>query len=503
MIFCRVIIVALSLILTLSGSEAIEMKKLVGSLNGLPQNLDPAAVVSSAVWHTLLNLGVNLVTHDRQGHLIGDAASEWTVSPDFTAFEFSLQKNLKDSEGNPLQSSDWKASFLYLLRSGGSTHSFIGEFLDESGIETPDPYTLKLKLKKSYQALLERLTTPEFILVPKKALSSGKVDLHVSSGAYFVQEFDPSKKKCILRANHYFSHYSPEQAEQVTLEPIPEHNGELFDKLSRGEWNFAISTVLPVDDQFAKINNLIEQKKVIAHSVQPSSIGMLILRDHSKRLSSRATRMALLKLIWEHSKLKMQGPTSQPAFQLYPPGFAGALPPDQLDEIVTRILKNSDADAKSLPKKLIAYEAALSTSYGLSSWVVKIFKDAGIAVERHEATANHYIPHRNDIDHDYLAFTTGLNSKEAAGSLLYLITQKDGLIPDQSGELAKLVESAVQKNADERIKILHQVSEKLITEGKIIPIVHYGTSILSSANIEALPPTEFDDELKLNTIRWK
>jgi ABC-type oligopeptide transport system substrate-binding subunit len=77
------------------------------------------------------------------------------------------------------------------------------------------------------------------------------------------------------------------------------------------------------------------------------------------------------------------------------------------------------------------------------------------------------------------------------------------LIPDQSGELAKLVESAVQKNADERIKILHQVSEKLITEGKIIPIVHYGTSILSSANIEALPPTEFDDELKLNTIRWK
>jgi ABC-type transport system substrate-binding protein len=149
-LFKYLVLLFLGLPLLVGGSEAREMKKLVGSLNGLPQNLDPAAVVSSAEWHTLLNLGVNLVTHDHQGHLVADAAESWNISSDFTTFEFSLKSSVKDSKGNPLQSSDWKATFTHLLHSGGSTHSFIGDFLDESGIETPSPYVLKLKLKKPH-----------------------------------------------------------------------------------------------------------------------------------------------------------------------------------------------------------------------------------------------------------------------------------------------------------------------------------------------------------------
>src|SRR5690349_18604275 len=90
-----------------------------GSLNGAPFILDPAQVLDSSQWHTLTNLGVNLVSHDKEGRLIGVGAESWKISPNFSEFIFHLRNDIRDSNGELLDSSDWKASFLHLLRSGG------------------------------------------------------------------------------------------------------------------------------------------------------------------------------------------------------------------------------------------------------------------------------------------------------------------------------------------------------------------------------------------------
>ncbi|MGK5083238.1 ABC transporter substrate-binding protein [Bdellovibrionota bacterium FG-1] len=480
-----------------------KIKTLTGSLNGAPFILDPAKILDSSQWHTLINLGVTLVRHDASGRLVGEAAKSWTVSSDFKTFTFELRRDIKDSQGAVLDSSDWKASFTHLLRSGGSTHSFVSEFLNEAGIETPSSYKLQLQLKKPYQTFLQRLTTPEFILVPKRSITPANVvELSVSSGDYFVERLTDSPRKCVLRANRFNHHYCAEQAEQVVLEPIATSNKEAFDKLASDTWQFYIGTVLPTDPTFQEFKKQLDTGKLHAIPVAPSSIAVLILQD-SKRLITNSQRLALAKLLGERAAKDFSSLSAKFAHQLYPHGFVGALSPQREQEIFEQIQKDPTSSKEHLPKKLIGYEAAVSSITGVAHWVKETLKNAGVEVETHPATAKEYIGHQKEIDHDYLAFTTGLNSKDPAGSLLYLISPKDGIVPDPTGELNRLLSEAVQADPAKRTELLHKISEELVLSGRIIPIMHYGTQILSSSSVDARPPTDFDDELRLADIRWK
>jgi MarR-like DNA-binding transcriptional regulator SgrR of sgrS sRNA len=483
-------------------ADHVEMRTFVGSLNGTPSELDPARIINSAQWHTMLNLGVTLVTHDRYGNLVGEGARSWRVSDDQKEYVFDLARDVRASSGRGLDAEDWKATLLHILRSSGSTHSFVSEFLDESGVQTPSPYELHLKLKKPYRTLLQRLTTPEFILVPKDSISSkGEVNFRNSSGAYYVESISERPQRCVLRANHNFRRYSRVQPEEVVLEPWTASNLEAFRKIARGEWQFYLATVLPTDSNFTQILEMIESKKVLTELTEFSSVAMLIIRDSARMRHEE--KMSFAKLLGQRAEREFNTKISKSTHQLYPEGFVGAISPVKEDGAFRRVVKSANDLGAHLPKKIIGYEAAVSRISGVAQWVRGVLRESGIEVEEHEATIANYVGKQDSIDHDYLAFTTGLNSKDPAGSLLYLISPKSGLVPDPDGELNRLLQSAVQLEGGARARALEELSERLILSGRIIPIMHYGTMLIHSPNVGADLPSQFDDELRLSELRWK
>lgn len=485
----------------MSHAAPSDRRVIVGSLKGAPQSLDPAAIVESAQWHTLVNLGVNLVTHDAEGRMVGEAARSWQISDDLKTFTFDLADGIRDSEGTQLDSGDWRATFLHLLRSGGSTHSFISEFLDEKGIETPNQTRLVLRLKKPYQTFMQRLTTPEFILVPRKAIDKdNRVDLSRSSGAYRIKRFDSARKTCILTANPDYRRSHPGQIEEVVLEPLPSTNAGLFKKLSSREWNFAIASVMPTDPDSPALEKTLAEKKVLAETTVPSGVGFVLFFD-TPRLKSAGQRISLAKVIGEQAEKDMNRFGAAAAHQVYPPGFVGALPPAREKAVFDGIRTAGTRD--DLPKKLIGYGSVWGYLVGAPQWVQKTLTSAGIQVESHEMAYTEYQVKQKSLDHDYVVVMTGLNSKDPAGSLLTMLSPKSGIIPDSDGKLEALLEAAVQDDPARRSERLNELSEALIRDGRLVPFVHHGSSIVSSPDIIAQPPSRYDDELRLADIRWR
>jgi len=476
-------------------------ESITGSLNGAPEKLDPAEIVDSAQWHTMVNLGSGLVTYDSQGRLVGDFATSWVISPDHLKFSFKLNTGRKDSLGRELDSEDWKATFIHLLRSGGSTHSFVAEFLDESGIETPSKYELTLNLKKPYQTFIQRLTTPEFILIPRGSISKENVvDLRNSSGPYRLKDFDRKNRSCILTINRGFYKYDPQQVQNVTLVQLPSTNEEVFDHLAHNRWQFSLLRGLPTDPAAKILKKLLDQGSIVSESTEPSSVAFVLFFD-TKRLKKIEERLNLAAVIGEHAEKEMTTNYSTATHQIYPHGFVGALPPTTEKKIFEDIKKG--ADGKSWPKHLIGYGTLSARNSGAMAWIESLFRARGIDVETHAIDFTEYNRTQASLDHDFFVSMTGLNAKDPAGTLLTMLSPKSGVIPDPNGDLNRLLEKAVQKEFDQRSEILHKISENLLSTARMVPFVRFGVSILSSKKIIARPPSKYDDELRLADIRWK
>lgn len=473
----------------------------MGSLNGLAEVYDPAAIVNSAQWHILVNLGVNLVVRDGQGRLVGEAAKTWRVSPDLTEFRFQLRDGLRDSAGHVLDSQDWRETLTHLLRSGGSTHSFISQFLDEGGIATPDSRTLVLKLKKPYQTFIHRLTTPEFILVPRCSLRPGRpVDLGVSSGPYYLSDCRGADRPCRLAANKLHSQYSDKQAEEVVLHPFAKSTLDVFEKISAGEWQFSIAQMVPTDPARKRLDGMVSEGSVLAEKVVAGAVGFVLLRD-SARIKGVGQRLAVAKLLGEAAEGDMNGLGAVAAHQVYPAGFVGALPPSVERRLFADIQRR--AKGERLPARLLGIGSPGVRMAGGAQWVQRTLENAGVKVEMSEMPYTEYQRRQEVLDHDFVVVMTGMNSADPAGSLLTLLSPKSGIIPDPEGTLNSLLQHAVEVGPDKRPPILHAVSEALVKDARVVPFMHYGSSIVSSPDIIARPPSKYEDELRLNAIRWR
>ncbi|MGK5087171.1 hypothetical protein WDW86_06400 [Bdellovibrionota bacterium FG-2] len=97
----------------------------------------------------------------------------------------------------------------------------------------------------------------------------------------------------------------------------------------------------------------------------------------SKRLITNSQRLALAKLLGEQAAKDFSSPSAKYAHQLYPHGFVGALSPKREQEIFEQIQKDPTSSKEHLPKKLIGYEAAVSSITGVAHWVQETLKNEG------------------------------------------------------------------------------------------------------------------------------
>jgi peptide/nickel transport system substrate-binding protein len=103
--------------------------------------------------------------------IIGDAASEWKISPDALTYTFKLRPGIRFHDGSPLTAVDVKATYDKLIWPPDGVRSVRkNAYAAVTSVEAPDPSTVVFKLKHPSASMLENLASPWNVLYPKKYL---------------------------------------------------------------------------------------------------------------------------------------------------------------------------------------------------------------------------------------------------------------------------------------------------------------------------------------------
>ena len=138
-----------------------------------PPSLDPHQESTFATLQLVAPLYSTLLQTDPFDYpkIIGDAASEWKISPDGLTYTFKIRPGIKFHDGAPLTAVDVKATYDKLLSPPAGTRSVRkNSYSAVTSVEAPDASTVVFKLKFPSASLLLNLASPWNVIYPKKYL---------------------------------------------------------------------------------------------------------------------------------------------------------------------------------------------------------------------------------------------------------------------------------------------------------------------------------------------
>ncbi len=104
-------------------------------------------------------------------NIIGDVASEWTISPDGLTYTFKIRPGIRFHDGSPLTAADVKATYDKIIFPPAGVRSIRQSFYSAvANVEARDPSTVVFKLKSPSASLLSGLASPWNVIFPKKYL---------------------------------------------------------------------------------------------------------------------------------------------------------------------------------------------------------------------------------------------------------------------------------------------------------------------------------------------
>ena len=104
-------------------------------------------------------------------NVIGDAASEWKISPDGLTYTFKIRPGIRFHDGSPLTAADVKATHDKIVFPPEGVRSIRKPYYAAiASVEAPDPSTVVFKLKHPSASLLSNLASPWNVIYPKKYL---------------------------------------------------------------------------------------------------------------------------------------------------------------------------------------------------------------------------------------------------------------------------------------------------------------------------------------------
>lgn len=158
--------VAMAAMLVAAGAQA-QTPKRGGTLNfavsAEPPNYDCHANSSFAFIHPVRPHYSTLLKFDPQDYpkIVGDLAESWTIAKDGLTYTFKIRQNVKFHDGSTLTSADIKASYDRIRDPQGGAKSLRkAAYEDITAIETPDPNTVVVKLRKSNASMLANFASP-------------------------------------------------------------------------------------------------------------------------------------------------------------------------------------------------------------------------------------------------------------------------------------------------------------------------------------------------------
>jgi peptide/nickel transport system substrate-binding protein len=160
-----------------TGLQAAETPRRGGVLLAVigadPPSLDPHQESTFANIQLVAPLYSTLIQIDPYSFpkIIGDAATEWKVTPDGLTYTFKIRQGIRFHDGSPLTAADVKATYDKIVSPPEGVRSVRkNAYTAVARIEAPDPSTVVFKLKFPSASLLDNLASPWNVIFPKKYL---------------------------------------------------------------------------------------------------------------------------------------------------------------------------------------------------------------------------------------------------------------------------------------------------------------------------------------------
>jgi len=220
-IVCLTLMVVLGVAVVVHPGPA-EAKTLNFALAGNPDTLDPHKTSGTLTFQTIKSLYDTLAEPDMNGKIVPALAEKWEISGDALVWTFYLKKDVVFHNGDKLTSKDVKATFERIMdKATGSPKA--KEFKPIVGIETPDDFTVILKLKEPTSPLLATLASGWGAILPKGLIDAGH-DFGaqpVGTGPFVLKKWLRDSQIILDKNDNYWMKGYP-KLDRITMHIIPE-----------------------------------------------------------------------------------------------------------------------------------------------------------------------------------------------------------------------------------------------------------------------------------------
>lgn len=222
---------------------------LVIAIEGSVSSMDPANIPDTNAISATRGVYETLVSFDENQELTGKLAESWEVSDDSLTYTFKLRQGVKFQDGTEFNAAAVKANYDRVVNKDNNLRqrrTFIVTNEDGSetprvdSIETPDDYTLVIKLTQAWAPFINRLT--QFCIISPAALEEYGNDIMnhpCGTGPYVCTEWEEGDHTSFKRNDDYWG--DKPGVDTVTIKEVPEA-GARTAMLQTGEADFIYPT---------------------------------------------------------------------------------------------------------------------------------------------------------------------------------------------------------------------------------------------------------------------
>jgi hypothetical protein len=420
--------------------------------------------------------------------IVSGLALEWEPL-DNNVCRFTLRPGARWSDDSPVTSHQVKKSFERMFAKYPEDLRSLINMVSEFKTPSDGVIDLVLRPSASIKQLLGKLTEPNYGVAWVNP--NGALNLHVTTGAFFVKE--NGEDGLVLERNPHWYRFDPGMADQVIIRhPTKDFASESI--LLNDEWPNLIETSSLID------SNLMKQYEGAHFSIWNRPKDKTFIFELSKRsankngfdlfqyLASRMDRKILTHGLSGYSEGKQLFPEG---FDLYDPNFrcetGNVALPKIFKERPIEILYSS---ARVNPELKGNIEREITKIIGKPHFISVSLDQLG--------------DYRKKGQYDFYVGTIGLADPDPEGGMSYYFEGDPPVIPSENNDFVKLLDNArTEKDGTKYLDRMRKILTEATCKGRILPLFYVSSVGLGKPEIDFSFVPETDESVTLSKVRFK
>lgn len=455
--------------------------------------VDPAKIQTIPDMDMSYALASTLVEWDSEKQISAGLAESWKIVGPNT-YRFTLRQNAKWSNGNPITSTEVKKS----LERGSKVYpddmrSFI-QLVTE--IETPSEREIdfKLTVPAKDSGFLGKLTEPNFGVL--KVSSNGKVDLSVSTGAFFLDPSSNQKELTLVRNIewHRFD-ASVRAADRVIVRRTPKDT-DSQNVLLNDSWPNLIETSSLIGAEYLKKYDL--EKFEIWKRPLDKIFHMRLSKRNAKSEGKALIRFLQKKVKPSEFVINLSGFSLTD--QLFPRGY----------QLYDPEFSNKNSEELSLPEEFQGRPLEILISHARVSKALKenirkaITRATGVEPKFISISLDELTKYEMAGNFDLYAGTVGLADPDPEGVMSFYLEGNTPIISSKGNNYLERLDSArKEKNPEQKLKKMRGILRDAVCEGYLLPMFHLSTVGIGRPELDFSSIPASEESVTFSKIRFR